>query len=149
MDGIGNNYILLTVGTPVLIICHSAGAICSIAYGICAPVLDGNVHRLLSRVLALHASPKAKKTLDLLWSAAEAMVEGSDRPGDVNQALIELGSTVCKVRDPICGSCPLSNGCGAYKESRVSDLSVYSLGNMNVDTTVGSILVRKRYRGSM
>ncbi|KAF8589109.1 DNA glycosylase [Ramaria rubella] len=95
---------------------YSAGAICSIAYGICAPVLDGNVHRLLSRVLALHAPPKAKKTLDLLWGSAETMVEGSDRPGDINQALIELGSTVCRARDPKCESCPIKNGCGAYKE---------------------------------
>lgn len=87
----------------------------------CAPVLDGNVHRLLSRVLALHASPKAKKTLDLLWSAAEAMVEDSSQPGDINQALIELGSTVCKVKDPICGSCPMKDGCGAYKEFNVSN----------------------------
>lgn len=47
------------------------------------------------------------------------MVDGSDRPGDVNQALIELGSTVCKVRDPICESCPLNDGCAAYKESKV------------------------------
>ncbi|KAF8512661.1 hypothetical protein BU17DRAFT_53907 [Hysterangium stoloniferum] len=95
---------------------YSAGAICSIAYGLCAPVLDGNVHRLLSRVLALHASPKAKRTLDLLWRGAEHMVENSDRPGDVNQALIELGSTVCKVKDPVCQSCPLSAGCAAYEE---------------------------------
>lgn len=74
---------------------YSAGAICSIAYGERVPVvcvcgkltprmalrisvlfqLDGNVHRLLSRFLALHASPKAKPTLDVLWAAAQTMVE--------------------------------------------------------------------------
>lgn len=97
----------------------SAGAICSIAYGVCAPVLDGNVHRLLSRILAIHASPKAKKVLDLLWAAAEDMVQDSYAPGDVNQALIELGSTVCKVKDPNCESCPLKAGCGAYQELNV------------------------------
>lgn len=43
------------------------------------------------------------------------MVEGSNRPGDLNQALIELGSTVCKVRDPACGSCPLQKWCAAYQ----------------------------------
>ncbi|KAF7792089.1 hypothetical protein EIP86_003119 [Pleurotus ostreatoroseus] len=94
---------------------YSAGAICSIAYNQAVPVLDGNVHRLLSRVLALHAPPKAKATLDVLWAGATSMVEGSDRPGDVNQALIELGSTVCRVRDPDCGSCPLVVGCNAHK----------------------------------
>ncbi|KAL7284048.1 LOW QUALITY PROTEIN: hypothetical protein ACG7TL_001325 [Trametes sanguinea] len=76
---------------------YSAGAICSIAYNQCVPVLDGNVHRLLSRLLALHAPPKAKQTLDALWAGASAFVEGAERPGDVNQALIELGSTVCKL----------------------------------------------------
>ncbi|EMD34775.1 hypothetical protein CERSUDRAFT_125329 [Gelatoporia subvermispora B] len=94
---------------------YSAGAICSIAYGQCVPVLDGNVHRLLSRVLALHAPPKAKQTLDVLWAAAAAMVAGTDRPGDLNQALIELGATVCKVRDPACGACPLQRWCRAYQ----------------------------------
>ncbi|OSD08754.1 DNA glycosylase [Trametes coccinea BRFM310] len=94
---------------------YSAGAICSIAYNQCVPVLDGNVHRLLSRLLALHAPPKAKQTLDALWAGASAFVEGAERPGDVNQALIELGSTVCKVRDPACSSCALRPWCAAYK----------------------------------
>lgn len=107
---------------------YSAGAICSIAYGEKVPVLDGNVHRLLSRVLTLHANPKSKATLDILWTAAEAMVnvKGSYRdanyqnPGDVNQALIELGSTVCKVQNPTCASCPLKDHCGAYRLATAS-----------------------------
>lgn len=104
---------------------YSAGAICSIAYGEKVPVLDGNVHRLLSRVLALHASPKAKSTLDILWGAATVMVQFEEADttsppqytGDINQALIELGSTVCKVRDPECGTCPIQNWCSAYQNS--------------------------------
>ncbi|PPQ87673.1 hypothetical protein CVT25_011440 [Psilocybe cyanescens] len=116
---------------------YSAGAICSIAYGEQVPVLDGNVHRLLSRFLALHAPPKAKPTLDILWAAAQTMVEiegQSERsiattemqesdfqspqyPGDINQALIELGSTVCKVREPDCKACPLRTWCSAYQKS--------------------------------
>ncbi|TBU47064.1 DNA glycosylase [Dichomitus squalens] len=93
---------------------YSAGAICSIAYNERVPVLDGNVHRLLSRILALHAPPKAKQTLDVLWAGAAVLVKDADRPGDLNQALIELGSTVCKVRDPSCDTCPLQRACGAY-----------------------------------
>lgn len=91
---------------------YTAGAICSIAYNEQVPVvslsgrrysrslhclniilqLDGNVNRLLSRVLALHSNPKSKTTLDTLWAGAEAMVKGSSSPGDVNQALIELST---------------------------------------------------------
>ncbi|KAH9849610.1 DNA glycosylase [Lenzites betulinus] len=95
---------------------YSAGAICSIAYNQRVPVLDGNVHRLMSRLLALHASPKAKQTLDVLWAGASAFVKDAELPGDVNQALIELGSTVCKVRDPACHSCPLQPWCAAYEQ---------------------------------
>lgn len=47
------------------------------------------------------------------------MIEKSDRPGDINQALIELGSTVCKARDPSCGSCPLKTHCKAHQEVQV------------------------------
>lgn len=92
--------------------------------------LDGNVHRLMSRLLALHAQPKAKATLDVLWAAATVMVQQTiveesgetptgpiEHPGDINQALIELGSTVCKVRDPGCETCPLNDWCAAYTSS--------------------------------
>ncbi|KAI6029364.1 DNA glycosylase [Pisolithus microcarpus] len=97
---------------------YSAGAICSIAYNESVPVLDGNVHRLLSRFLALHAPPKGKQTLDILWAGATAFVQNSSRPGDINQALIELGSTVCKVREPACSGCAISSRCQAYRQTR-------------------------------
>ncbi|KAG6335022.1 hypothetical protein ID866_4067 [Astraeus odoratus] len=82
------------------------------------PGLDGNVHRLLSRFLALYAPPKGKQALDILWEGAEAFVKNSSRAGDINQALIELGSTVCKVRDPTCSDCALRSWCQAYKQSQ-------------------------------
>lgn len=114
---------------------YSAGAICSIAYNQCVPVvgllctfrfrvltdgsqLDGNVIRLLTRFLALYAPPKAKQVQDILWAGAEAFVDGSSHSGDINQALIELGSTVCKVRDPVCGNCPLRAWCRAYQRTQ-------------------------------
>ncbi|KAJ3729718.1 DNA glycosylase [Lentinula raphanica] len=106
---------------------YSAGAICSIAYGERVPVLDGNVHRFFSRFLALHAPPKSKAALDVLWAAATAMVQDDvddvDHPGDINQALIELGSTICKIRDPMCGDCPLNRWCGAYNESKKQSIT--------------------------
>ncbi|KAG2043723.1 DNA glycosylase [Suillus americanus] len=97
---------------------YSAGAISSIAYNHCVPVLDGNVHRLLSRFTALHAQPKSKRTLDVLWAGAESFIKQSKRPGDINQALIELGSTVCAVRDPVCSECPLRLWCKAYQRTQ-------------------------------
>ncbi|KAI0284597.1 DNA glycosylase [Russula aff. rugulosa BPL654] len=94
---------------------YTAGAICSIAFNEQVPVLDGNVSRLISRLLAIHAPPKSKASLDLLWQGAQVMVEGATCAGDVNQALIELGSTVCKPRDPDCNGCPLQRWCHAYQ----------------------------------
>ncbi|KAG2074761.1 DNA glycosylase [Suillus decipiens] len=99
---------------------YSAGAISSIAYNHCVPVLDGNVHRLLSRFTALYAQPKSKRTLDVLWAGAESFVKQSKRPGDINQALIELGSTVCAVRDPLCSDCPLRLWCKAYQRRQLT-----------------------------
>jgi A/G-specific adenine glycosylase len=116
---------------------YSSGAISSIAYNHCEPVvsgiifgvsvvsemltlslkLDGNVTRVLCRVFALNANPKSKDTLDILWAGAGAMVKNSTQPGDINQALIELGATVCKVRNPTCESCPLRPFCAAYCET--------------------------------
>ncbi|KZO95234.1 DNA glycosylase, partial [Calocera viscosa TUFC12733] len=98
---------------------YTAGAITSIAYNTKAAAIDGNVQRLLSRLLAVHANLKSKQTEDVLWTAAEDLVHRVDRPGDWNQALIELGSTVCKPRDPNCGGCPLKKACAAWLETQV------------------------------
>lgn len=88
--------------------------------------LDGNVSRLISRLLAIHAPPKSKASLDLLWQGAQVMVEGATCAGDVNQALIELGSTVCKPRDPDCSGCPLQRWCHAYQIAE--KVSIIQLG---------------------
>lgn len=79
--------------------------------------------RLLTRVLAFHADVKSKAVLDILWTAAEAFVKDKDCefPGDINQALIELGSTVCRPKDPKCESCPIRAQCLAYRQDRVGD----------------------------
>ncbi|KAI0249749.1 DNA glycosylase [Lactifluus subvellereus] len=103
---------------------YTAGAICSIAFNEQVPVLDGNVSRLISRLLAIHAPPKSKASLDLLWQGAQTMVKGATRAGDVNQALIELGSTVCKPRDPDCNKCPLRQWCHAYQISEKTVIMV-------------------------
>jgi A/G-specific adenine glycosylase len=87
------------------------------------------VNRLLSRFLGLHAFNKSKAVLDILWAGATSFIsdEECNFPGDVNQALIELGSTVCRPRDPTCISCPLKNGCVAYQETEVCILSEMAL----------------------
>jgi A/G-specific adenine glycosylase len=86
---------------------YTAGAVASIAFGIAAPAVDGNVRRVLSRLHDLE-DPTASE----LRAIAAGMVP-PDRPGDFNQALMELGATICTPRSPDCRACPLREGCRA------------------------------------
>lgn len=106
---------------------YTAGAISSIVFGRAEAILDGNVARVLSRQLAFHADPKSKATTDFLWAAAQQLVENvaghsredptrSEKPGFWNQALMELGATVCVPQQPKCDQCPISGSCRAYAE---------------------------------
>lgn len=99
---------------------YTAGAIASIAYGRPAPAIDGNVLRIFSRLFCLDeniakASTK-RKIRELLKN-----VLPPDHSGDFNQALMDLGATVCIPRSPRCSLCPLTRFCLAY-ESEVQDV---------------------------
>jgi A/G-specific adenine glycosylase len=101
---------------------YTAGAISSIAFGEAEAVLDGNVARVLSRQLGLYADAKDKKTSDFLWKVADRLVKhvapeskASAIPGAWNQAVMELGSTICTPR-PKCDECPIQKTCRAYAE---------------------------------
>jgi A/G-specific adenine glycosylase len=106
---------------------YTAGAISSIAFGEAEAVLDGNVVRVLSRQLGIYAGGKDKKVTDVLWEAADLLVksvarwpevERSEIPGNWNQAVMELGSTVCTPR-PKCDECPIQKTCRAYSEGTI------------------------------
>jgi A/G-specific adenine glycosylase len=91
---------------------YSAGAIASIAYGKAEPLVDGNVIRVLSRLFALRGDPNKNPLKTEIWSHARALVPAQE-PGDFNQALMELGATVCSPRSPRCEVCPLAKLCQA------------------------------------
>jgi A/G-specific adenine glycosylase len=91
---------------------YTAAAVTSICFGATVPVLDGNVERVLARVLALAGDPKGAAARRRLLAAAAELVDPA-RPGDSNQALMELGATVCTPRRPRCLACPLLSGCRA------------------------------------
>jgi A/G-specific adenine glycosylase len=91
---------------------YTAAAVASIAFGVASPVLDGNVERVLSRRLALGESAKSSGVRRRLLAAAESLLDPR-RPGDSNQALMELGATLCTPRRPKCLLCPLASGCRA------------------------------------
>lgn len=98
---------------------YTSGAIASIAQNVPAALVDGNVERVYSR---LTGDDHSGKTLsENAWKWAEQNVF-SDRPGDWNQALMELGATVCTPNNPSCESCPLQNQCVARQTWRVDQL---------------------------
>jgi A/G-specific adenine glycosylase len=92
---------------------YTAGAIASIAYDTAAPILDGNVTRVLCRLDAIRSDPRDRATLQLLWRRA-ADILPQQRVGDFNSALMELGATVCTPRSPQCLICPIHKSCKAF-----------------------------------
>ena len=100
---------------------YTAGAIASIAFDRRAPILDGNVTRVLCRIDAIESDPRLPATREKLWQRAEEILpaEGK-RVGDFNSALMELGATVCTPRNPQCPVCPVQKFCQAFAK-RIQD----------------------------
>lgn len=92
---------------------YSAGAIVSIAHGRRAPILDGNVKRVLARLLDLEESIDDHATTQAMWDRAERLVPAKD-PGAFNQSLLDLGATICVPRTPRCHACPVRRHCLAF-----------------------------------
>jgi A/G-specific adenine glycosylase len=91
---------------------YTAGAIASIAFDHPAPIVDGNVARVLARLLGLREPIENNAVKARLWEEAERLADGP-APGDLNQALMELGARVCVPRVPRCTQCPVSRFCDA------------------------------------
>jgi A/G-specific adenine glycosylase len=100
---------------------YTAGAIASIAFDERAAVVDGNVTRVLTRLFALDGDPSRAPLKQTIWDLALSLVPSS-APGELNQALMELGATVCTPRQPLCPTCPVARQCLARKTGRVAEL---------------------------
>ena len=92
---------------------YTAGAIVSIAFDKMAPVLDGNVKRVLARIDAIGDVVDLLATETLLWKRATALTPAKT-PGDFNQAMMELGARICVPRAPLCETCPVQRHCDAF-----------------------------------
>jgi A/G-specific adenine glycosylase len=100
---------------------YTAGAIASIAFDRPVPVLDGNVERVLARYLGVREDVRGAAAAASLWEAAAQLATGSE-PGALNQALMELGATLCGVRAPRCLLCPLRGSCIACRDGDAESL---------------------------
>ena len=130
---------------------YTAGAIASIAFGQPAPILDGNVKRVLARLFDVSESIDQAATIRHLWTAAERLVPRGVKndPGLFNQALMELGAVVCLPRRPRCEQCPLRRRCAARARGHENRLPVRTPKKSvpHIQVVVAAIQGRGRNRG--
>ncbi|HUG53517.1 MAG TPA: A/G-specific adenine glycosylase [Vicinamibacteria bacterium] len=122
---------------------YTASAVLSIAYGRPLPVVDGNVRRVLARLLWLRGRQWTRDAA--YYNKAEELLD-RDWPGDWNQALMELGATVCTPRRPACPVCPLRVPCRARAEGRPEELPEGRRRRAPVDVTVAAVFVERQGR---
>ena len=121
---------------------YTAAAISSIAFGERAAVVDGNVERVLSRLAGEHLNAEG------CWKKAQDLID-PDRPGDFNQAMMELGATICLPHSPTCGICPISRHCSArghLPSPRPKAPQLRAQRNLAVVTRKNAILLSQRSR---
>ncbi len=102
---------------------YTASAIASICFGQPDAVVDGNVYRVLARVFGIDTPIDSTEGRKRFKALAQELVPPT-HPGDHNQAVMELGATVCMPKNPRCPSCPLRSKCIAFATGRVQDLPV-------------------------
>ncbi len=122
---------------------YTAGAIASIAFDSRVPILEANTIRLFSRLVAYREDPTKSVGQKLLWQTAEEVLPRKDI-SQFNQALMELGSLVCKPNDPNCEECPAATVCLA-KEAGLQDSIPFASRKMKlIDVVEAAVVVRKR-----
>lgn len=99
----------------------TAGAIASLAYGVQAPILDGNVKRVFCRYYGVEGYAEQAPIKKKLWAIAAENVPVAE-PGVYNQALMDLGATCCLPRNPVCSACPVMDSCEALRKGMVGQL---------------------------
>lgn len=106
---------------------YTAGAVASIAFGERAPLVDGNVARVLARVYGIEHAIKSTAAVKALWLHAGELMQAlpvAAAPGELNQGLMELGATVCSPTSPRCLVCPIAVHCEAARTGRQDELPV-------------------------
>lgn len=101
----------------------TAGAIISLSKNLRAPILDGNVKRVFARLIALDQPTTEKTAQTILWNLAEELMP-KERFNAYNQALMDLGATLCTRSKPACAACPVQQFCAAYQHNAVEGYPV-------------------------
>ena len=150
---------------------YTAGAIASIAFNQPAPILDGNVIRVLTRILALPGDPRSRALQEILWARAVDLVAASNGENFIpmpwgeplgarsalNQSLMELGAMVCLPKGPRCDGCPIQGRCRAramgtqeqYPEATPRPTSIHKVIAAIAIERQGRLFVRQRPKGGV
>ena len=118
----------------------TAGGILSSAFNLPLPILDGNVKRVLARLIALNVPPG--KAIAQLWQISEQLVP-ADNGRDFNQALMDLGATICTPHQPTCPQCPWQASCQAYHQGRQAELPMTERKPPLPHKTIGVAIIWK------
>jgi A/G-specific adenine glycosylase len=102
----------------------TAGAILSFAYGQRHPLLDGNVKRVLARLYNVDEPPQRAAVERVMWGYSKALLDAAVDPWTHNQAVMELGATICTPRNPNCEACPVRVFCQAHKKGTQAERPV-------------------------
>lgn len=102
---------------------YTRGAIASIAFGLPEPAVDGNVFRVISRVLLISENTSEARVRKRFEDVIRQIISETD-PSSFNQALMELGATICTPRSPSCETCPVASHCQAFARKMQTELPV-------------------------
>jgi A/G-specific adenine glycosylase len=121
---------------------YTAGAIASFAFDQRAPIVEANTLRLYARLLGYDGDPRSSAGQRVLWAFAGAVLPKS-QPGRFNQALMELGATVCSPKEPGCQWCPVSGFCAAFRDQTQAVIPRLARRAEITDVTEASVAVRR------
>lgn len=125
---------------------YTAGAIASIAFKKDAPVVDGNVIRVLCRYFGIREDPKLRATQERLWGLATELIPAG-QAREFNQAMMELGATVCLPKNPRCLLCPLCKDCFARQDGLQNALPVRRAKQELPHKVIAAGVIYKKGRG--
>lgn len=128
---------------------YTAGAIASFAFHQPAPIVEANTLRLHARWLGYESDPRSKDGQQQLWSWATQLVECATpkfSPGAINQALMDLGATVCTPLNPHCQECPLNRWCAAFAAGKQDEIPLPPTRAVITDVTDVTVAIEHRGR---
>ncbi len=121
---------------------YTAAAVTSIAFNKPNAVVDGNVIRVLTRYFGIEDDTRSTKTRNRVQNFADELID-EDRPGDFNQALMELGSIVCTPSNPSCENCPVQTNCVASSMAKTDTIPYKSPAKKKPHHTIGVGIIER------